>query len=74
MNKEIKTLIEQEINPVLNQHNGACEFVDFSDGKLLVKLVGGCTGCPGRKMTFMNGIVPFIKSNLEYVKEVELVD
>jgi Fe-S cluster biogenesis protein NfuA len=36
-------------------------------------LVGGCTGCPGRQATFMNGIAPFIKSNLDFVKEIELV-
>jgi len=74
MNKQIKNLIESEINPVLAQHRGACEFVDFSNGTLLLKLTGGCTGCPGRKATFLNGIVPFITSELDFVKDVQLVD
>jgi Fe-S cluster biogenesis protein NfuA len=69
---EIKTLIEEVVNPQLEGHGGCCLFKSFENGVVTVELAGGCKGCPGRQRTFLNGIKPFLLENCEGVKDVVL--
>ena len=71
--EEIKTLIEEVINPQLEGHMGCCEFQSFEDGIVKVKMAGACQGCPGKRRTFEQGIKPFIIEHCEGVKDVVLV-
>ena len=70
---EIKTVIEEVINPSLEGHGGCCIFKSFENGVVTVSMGGGCTGCPGRARTFNEGIKPFLLDNYPEVKEVRLV-
>lgn len=58
--KSIQKVVDEEINPVLDLHKGKCEIVDFFDGALTIRLLGGCVGCPSSKITLMNGVVPIL--------------
>ena len=71
--EEIKTIIEEVINPQLEGHGGCCVFKSFEDGVVKVSLAGGCAGCPGRQRTFLGGIKPFLMENCPDVKDVVLI-
>lgn len=76
MKKEtlIKDIIDNIINPILAQHSGSCELVRVMNDIVYLKLNGGCSGCPSRKMTLLKGISPILKDKISEIKEVELVD
>lgn len=70
---EIKTIIEEVINPALEGHMGCCEFQSFESGIVTVKMAGSCQACPGKKRTFEQGIKPFLMEHCPEVKDVVLV-
>ena len=72
MIEQIKEIIEKEINPQLQFHNGGCELLDVDDGVVTIRLFGGCSGCPSSQITLFNGIVPILKERFEDIKDVVL--
>ncbi len=72
MQNKINELITNRINPVLAQHNGGCELVKVEEGIATIKLVGGCTMCPGKRHTFMNNVKPFMLEEISDLKDVVL--
>lgn len=72
MIEKLKSVIENEINPMLALHAGGCELVDVDDGVVTIKMYGGCSGCPSSALTLFNGIVPVIKEHFPEVKDVLL--
>lgn len=68
----IKEVIEKEINPQLQLHNGGCELLDVDDGVVVLRLFGGCSGCPSSQITLFNGIVPILKERVPDIKDVVL--
>jgi len=74
MEKIIKQLLDDEINPVLADHKGGCELVSVEGSTANLRLLGGCVGCPGRKHTFGQQVIPFLINNVEGLEQVNLVD
>ena len=72
MEEQVKEIIEKEINPQLASHAGGCELVKVEDGVVSIRLLGGCSGCPGRNMTLLNGIAPILKERVPGIKDVVL--
>jgi len=72
MVEKIKEVIKKEINPQLELHAGGCEFVSFDDGVVVIRLYGGCSGCPSSQITLFNGIVPILKSRIPDIQDVVL--
>lgn len=62
---KMKKVVQEKVNPVLKMHNGSCQIVSYDDdsGTLIVRLLGGCVGCPASKMTLMNGVVPILEES-----------
>ncbi len=69
---QVQNVIDGQINPMLASHNGSCELVSLNDSVAVIKLNGGCKGCPGRQMTFMKGIKPLILNNCSNLIDVKL--
>ncbi|MFH0819766.1 MAG: NifU family protein [bacterium] len=71
--KIIKELDLVRIN--LQAHGGDVEFVDFDEtqGKLQVRLIGACQGCPMATLTLKQGIEKHFKNKFKKIKEVEAV-
>ena len=61
--EKIRTVITDEINPYLAMHQGSAELIDYEDGVVTLKLLGGCSGCPSSQLTLFNGIVPILKEH-----------
>ena len=72
MENEVKKVIETVINPQLASHGGSCELVALYDSVALIRMQGGCKGCPGRQMTFLNGIKPLLIENCNGLIDVML--
>ena len=72
MKEKIEQVIEEEINPFLAMHQGGCEYVDFQDGILTIRMFGGCSGCPSSQLTLFNGILPIFKEKLPEIDDVVL--
>ena len=74
MEKVIKQLLDEEINPALADHKGGCELVSVEGSTANIRLLGGCVGCPGRKHTFGQRVIPYLKENVAGLEQVNLVD
>lgn len=72
MIEQIKEVIDTDINPMLQLHQGGCELLDVEDGVVTLRLYGGCSGCPSSQITLFNGIVPILKEKIPEIKDVLL--
>ena len=72
MYENIKKILE-EIRPVIAQHAGDIEFVNFENGTVFVRMLGACHGCPLSQLTLKAGIEEMIRSKIPEVQKVEAV-
>ena len=71
----IKDFVENDINPAIAEHRGYAEVEKFEDGKVFVKMGGGCQGCSSAAVTLRLGIEERIKAVFPSVSEiVDLTD
>ncbi|KAL0263844.1 UNVERIFIED_CONTAM: hypothetical protein PYX00_011145 [Menopon gallinae] len=71
---EIKNLLEERIRPAVAMDGGDVVFKGFKDGKVYLKLLGACSGCPSSSITLKNGIENMLKYFIPEVKEVIAVE
>ncbi|MDH5543148.1 MAG: NifU family protein [Nitrospinota bacterium] len=63
-----------EIRPMLKNDGGNVELVDVnSDGVVLVRLQGACSGCPSSTMTLKQGIERVVMERVPGVKAVQAI-
>lgn len=73
MRRKIEKLLEEQVNPYVAGHGGGIELVDFIDGVVHVKLLGGCQGCAASKQTLKDGVERLLKKEFGD-KIVDVVD
>ncbi len=66
--ERVKTLIEQEIRPVIQRDGGDIVFMGMDGLTVQVQLQGACVGCPNSAYTLQMGVERFLK---QMVPEVE---
>ncbi len=70
LEERVKEALEA-VRPQLQKDGGDLEFVSVDDaGKVSVKLLGACNGCPMSTMTLKQGIEAYLKEEIEEVTEV----
>ena len=71
--KNIDYVIEQYVQPAVEQHGGYIKLEDFDaeSGRVLVLLQGSCSGCASSTITLKMGVENMLK---HYVPEVNAVD
>ena len=68
---EVKALLE-EIRPMIQMDGGDVEFVSLDDkGRVMVRLLGACTGCSMSQLTLKQGIENLLMSRVEGVTSVD---
>jgi len=72
MLEKVREIVDEYINPQLKSHGGSCHVVSVQDGVVTISLEGGCSGCPGRRATLLNGIAPVLKNKIPEIKDVIL--
>lgn len=71
---EINNVINRDIKPLLQDHNGDIELVSAIDGVVKVKFLGACKGCPGAQLTINDLVESKLKEQIPSVKKVILVN
>jgi Fe-S cluster biogenesis protein NfuA len=62
-----------KVRPSLLADGGDIELIDVKDGKVEVRLLGACHGCPMSQMTLKMGVERAIKAAVPGVTEVVAV-
>ena len=68
--KEISTLLETRVKPVVAGHGGEISFHSFKEGIVYLELKGSCAGCPSSTATLKMGIENMLKHYHKEIKEV----
>ncbi|MBA7479470.1 Fe/S biogenesis protein NfuA [subsurface metagenome] len=69
MREKVEAALD-EIRPALQADGGDVELVDVSDGTVILKLTGACSGCPMATQTLHQGIERVLKEQIPEIKEV----
>lgn len=73
-NIEIDKVIEEKINPKLDEHNGWIEFVENNDNIIYVRFRGACSSCMSTYDTFEKLVKPILMKNIRNIKDVKIVN
>ena len=70
--EDIKTVLEEKVEPNVAAHNGSIGFINFAmdTGVATLKLSGACSGCAMSKLTLHQGVERILK---HYVPEVHAI-
>lgn len=68
--QRITELFDNEINPMLANHDGEVSLIEVSGSRVYVKLSGGCQGCASSTATLKQGIEVRIKEIAPEILEV----
>lgn len=69
MREKVEAALD-EIRPTLQADGGDVELVDVTDGTVILKLTGACSGCPMATQTLHQGIERVLKEQIPELKEV----
>ncbi len=69
MREKVEAALD-EIRPTLQADGGDVELVDVTDGTVILKLTGACSGCPMATQTLHQGIERVLKEQIPEIKEV----
>lgn len=73
-NNEIEKVIEEEINPKLEDHNGWIDFVEFKNNIIYVRFRGACSSCMSTYETLDKLVKPILMGKFNEINDVELVN
>ena len=71
MDQKIKEILEEYVQPAVEQDGGAISFHSYEDGVVKLLLQGSCSGCPSSTITLKAGIENLLKKMIPEVKAVE---
>ncbi len=68
--RRIKTIIDEEIRPVVAMDGGDITFERFENGIVYLEMVGACSGCPSSTMTLKMWIQDRLQKEMPEVIDV----
>lgn len=71
MDHKIKEILEEYVQPAVEQDGGAISFHSYQDGVVKLLLQGSCSGCPSSTITLKAGIENLLKRMIPEIKAVE---
>lgn len=66
----IRTILERDVRPYVEQDGGEISFAGYRDGVVEVVLQGACAGCPSSSITLKMGIEARLKDEIPEIKSV----
>jgi Fe-S cluster biogenesis protein NfuA len=66
----IEELLDKEINRSIANHGGKISIVQVREGKLYIRMSGGCQGCASSQMTLRQGFEVMLKRVAPEIEEV----
>tara|TARA_B110000285_G_scaffold232239_1_gene302850 strand:+ start:2753 stop:3370 length:618 start_codon:yes stop_codon:yes gene_type:complete len=72
MDQKIVDLINEYIQPAVEQDGGAIHFQSYNEdnGQVTVVLKGSCSGCPSSTATLKGGVENLLKTHIPEIREV----
>lgn len=67
---KIRTILERDVRPYVEQDGGEIRFAGYHDGVVEVVLQGACAGCPSSSITLKMGIEARLKDEIPEVRSV----
>ena len=77
MSKPSKADFEKEIStvlPAMQADGGGVSFVEFTDGLLVLRMIGACGICPSLELTKEITIEPLVFNAFKDVREIQYID
>jgi Fe/S biogenesis protein NfuA len=75
MRRQIRKILDEQINPAVAQHGGKVELVDVVNDTVYVRMSGGCQGCAASKVTLKQGVERTLLEEMpEIVAVVDVTD
>ncbi len=68
----IERLLDAEVRPFLESHDGGVRVVGLEDGTLRIKLTGACAGCPAAELATGSFIEEQLRAAFPELGEVVL--
>jgi Fe-S cluster biogenesis protein NfuA len=68
--EKIQYLIDHQINPGVAAHGGFVQLIDVKDGRVYVRLGGGCQGCGAADFTLRQGITSIIRREVPEIQQI----
>lgn len=72
MEEKIRTILSEQVDPVLAQHFGGSSLSRYEDGIAYVRLTGACAQCPSAQETIESVVKDFVMGGCPEVKDVIL--
>ena len=72
--KQIETVLDEQVRPLLRTHGGNVEIDRYEDGVVYIKMLGQCAGCPSADLTNETIVeAELVKALPELVKRAVIV-
>jgi Fe-S cluster biogenesis protein NfuA len=73
--ERVRRVLDDEVNPAVAAHRGQVTLVDVSEGRVRIRLEGGCQGCRLAEVTLRQGIEPLLRKSVpELVAVIDVTD
>ena len=72
MKDKIQKVLNEKVNPLLEEHYGGAYLVEFKEGIAKVRLTGACSTCPSAQNTIEDVVKQLVMAECEGVEDVIL--
>ena len=70
MRRRLQKLLDEKVNPMVAQHGGQIDLVDYVNRVAYIRMSGGCQGCSSSKATLSQGVERTILDAFPRVEQV----
>jgi len=75
LTERVRRILDSEVNPAVAAHRGRVTLVDVAEGRVRIRLEGGCQGCSLAEVTIRQGVERLLRSRLpEIIGVVDTTD
>ena len=72
MKDKIQKVLDEKVNPLLEEHYGGANLVEYENNIVKVRLTGACSTCPSAQNTIEDVVKSIVMDECEDVKDVIL--
>ena len=70
MRHKLQKLLDEQVNPMVSQHGGKIELIDYVNRTAFIRMSGGCQGCSSSAMTLKQGVEKAIFEAYPRVRQI----
>ncbi|OLB98624.1 MAG: hypothetical protein AUH30_07310 [Candidatus Rokubacteria bacterium 13_1_40CM_68_15] len=70
LTERVRQILHAEVNPAVAAHGGRVSLVDVTDGRVRIRMEGGCQGCSLAEVTIRQGIEQILRARIPEIAGV----